>query len=80
MLRVTFSSVSFGSILLHLPQILLGRYSSRMNPQSGYLSGRCERVEVTGLARYTLDGEEFECDPDRAVIVRVGVPLRFVLP
>jgi len=63
-----------------LPQILAGRYSTQMNAGGGYLSGRCERAEVTGLARYTLDGEMFECDPKRPVVVRVGALLRFALP
>ncbi len=79
-LRVTAVTGKARGFFLHLPQMLLGRYSSRMTPQAGYLSGRCERVEVTGLARYVLDGEEFDCDPSRPVVVRVGPSLRFVRP
>jgi diacylglycerol kinase family enzyme len=79
-LRLTVVTARARGFFLHLPQILLGRYCSRMTPQAGYLSGRCERVEVTGLARYVLDGEEFDCDPARAVVIRVGPSLRFVVP
>ncbi len=66
-------------VLMRLPRMLLGRYSPDMIPQDGYLSGRCEQIVVTGLARYTLDGEKFACDPARPVTIRIGAPLRFVL-
>lgn len=79
-LRITAVTGKARGFFLHLPQVLLGRYSSRMMPQSGYLSGRCERVEVVGLSRYVLDGEEFDCDPSRPVVIRVGPSLRFVRP
>ncbi len=79
-LRITAVAGSARGFWWRLPQILVGRYSSRMNPRSGYLSGHCERVEITGLARYTLDGEKFECDPGRPVVIRVGSLLRFVRP
>jgi hypothetical protein len=67
-------------VLSRLPRMLLGRYTADMHPRDGFLSGRCEQIEVTGLARYTLDGEKFECDPTRPVTIRVGAPVRFVLP
>ncbi|MET0984304.1 MAG: hypothetical protein ABW034_02745, partial [Steroidobacteraceae bacterium] len=63
-----------------LPRVLLGRFTSRMNPEHGYLSGRCERLEVLGLERYTLDGEKFETDPTRPVVIRRGPTLRFIVP
>jgi Diacylglycerol kinase catalytic domain len=60
-----------------LPRLLAGRYSKSMNTGSGYLSGRCERVLVTGLAGYSLDGERFDTDPARPVLISPGPRLRF---
>ena len=43
-----------------------------MNLDNGYLSGHCERVRITGLAGYVLDGERFDTDPARPVVDRPG--------
>ena len=63
-----------------LPRLLTGRYSKAMNVDSGYLSGRCERVQITGLAGYVLDGERFDTDPTRPVVITPGPRLRFFSP
>ena len=44
------------------------------------LSGRSERVEITGLLGYALDGEEYDTDPVRPVFITAGPRLRFLLP
>ena len=51
-----------------------------MNLDHGYLSGRCEHVQVTGLAGYVLDGERFDTDPARPVVITPGPGLRFYSP
>ncbi len=63
-----------------LPRLLTGRYSKTMNLDTGYLSGNCERVQVTGLAGYVLDGERFDTDPARPVVITSGARLRFFVP
>ena len=63
-----------------LPRLLTGRYSKAMNPDNGYLSGNCEHVQVTGLAGYVLDGEHFDTDPARPVVITPGPRLRFFSP
>ncbi len=63
-----------------LPRLLTGRYVPAMNPENGYLSGRCEQLTVSGLAGYSLDGEAFDTDPGRPVTITVGPRLRFVCP
>lgn len=63
-----------------LPRLLTGRYSASMTTEAGYLSGRCERLSVTGLAGYSLDGEAFDADPTRPVTITAGPRLRFVCP
>ena len=37
----------------------------------------CERVQITGLAGYVLDGERFDTDPARPVAIVPGPRLRF---
>lgn len=63
-----------------LPRLVLGRFSERMNLEHGYLSGRCDRIEVLGLSGYALDGETFDTDPARPVVIRSGPRLRFLRP
>lgn len=60
-----------------LPRLLTGRYSAAMNVDNGYLSGHCEQVRIGGLAGYVLDGERFDTDPARPVVVDPGPRLRF---
>ncbi|MDO9314966.1 MAG: diacylglycerol kinase family protein [Burkholderiaceae bacterium] len=63
-----------------LPRLLTGRYSKAMNAEKGYLSGRCEHVQITGLTGYMLDGEPFDADPTRPVTITAGPRLRFLKP
>lgn len=63
-----------------LPRLLTGRYSKTMTPENGYLSGRCERLRIEGLPGYVLDGERFDTDPARPVVVAPGPRLRFLSP
>ena len=63
-----------------LPRLLTGRYSKNMNTESGYLSGRCTRVAISGLSSYMLDGEPFDADPTRPVMITAGPRLRFLKP
>ena len=60
-----------------LPRLLTGRFSRPMTAANGYLSGSCERAEITGLSGYSLDGEAFDTDPARPVLFRRGPRLRF---
>lgn len=63
-----------------LPRLLTGRYLASMNADNGYLSGRCGRLQVTGLAGYSLDGEAFDTDPARPITITTGPCLRFLSP
>lgn len=63
-----------------LGNLLRGRFKVHMTPENGYLSGGSERIEVWGLRGYTLDGEEFGCDPARPVLIRGGARLEFLQP
>ena len=60
-----------------LPRLLTGRFSATMTTADGYLSGGCEHAEITGLSGYSLDGEAFDTDPARPVVLRRGPRLRF---
>jgi diacylglycerol kinase family enzyme len=63
-----------------LGDLLRGRFGKHMTPEGGYLSGGSEHIEVWGLRGYTLDGEEFACDPARPVLIRGGARLEFLRP
>ena len=63
-----------------LPRLLTGRYTPAMNADNGYLSGRCDRVQIGGLATYMLDGEPFDADPSQPVTLSAGPRLRFIRP
>lgn len=79
-LRVT--AVGDGAVAFwrSLPRLLTGRFSARMTPAQGYLSGRGASVSVTGLDGYTLDGQSFDCDPARPVVIRSGPRIAFLQP
>lgn len=79
-LRVTSVTRSAPRFWRSLPRLVTGRYSALMNADEGYLSGRCERLEITGLAGYTLDGEEYDADPGRPLVITAGPRLRFLTP
>ncbi|CAN5129349.1 diacylglycerol kinase family protein [soil metagenome] len=61
-----------------LPRVVVGRFSASMTKETGYLSGHGERMTITGLKSFSLDGEPFEVDPTLPVTIRTGPRLRFV--
>ncbi len=65
---------------LRLPTLAMGRFTPRMSPERGFLSGRCSGLEVLGLSGYALDGEKFEADPARPVRIGPGPRLTFLCP
>lgn len=77
-LRVTAVSRRAPRFRRSLPRILTGRFTAAMDAEHGYLSGRCERLQITGLSGYCLDGEEFDTDPARPVVVTAGRHLRLL--
>lgn len=60
-----------------LPRLLTGRFAPAMDAAHGYVSGGFARVEITGVGGYCLDGESYEADPQRPLILRRGARLRF---
>jgi hypothetical protein len=78
--RLTCVSESAPHFWRSLPRLLTGRYTPAMNLDNGYLSGRCDRVQISGLGGYMLDGEGFDTDPTRPVIISAGPRLRFIRP
>lgn len=79
-IRVTSVSRNAPGLWRSLPRLLTGRYSASMTPERGYLSGRCDGVQISGLAGYMLDGEPFDADPTRPVALSAGPRLRFLRP
>ena len=78
--RMTAVSRAAPRVWRSVPRLLTGRYSASMNAATGYLSGRCERLQITGLAGYMLDGEAFDADPTRPLTITTGPRLRFLRP
>lgn len=79
-LRLTSVSADAPRFWRSLPRLVSGRFSPAMNVDRGYLSGRCERAQISGLAHYMLDGEAFDADPGRPLILSTGPRLRFWVP
>ncbi|TDU28920.1 diacylglycerol kinase-like protein [Panacagrimonas perspica] len=79
-LRLTAITAGALAFWTCLALVATGRFFEFMNIRRGYLSGRCDRVEVMGLRHYALDGEEFEADPSRPVIISSGLQLSFLRP
>lgn len=78
--RLTAITAQAARFWRRLPRLLLGHFDAEMVPQNGYLSGRFERVEVHGLGSYALDGEMFDTDPARPVVLCGGRSIRFLQP
>jgi hypothetical protein len=77
-LRFTAIAARGPGMWARLPWLLSGRFTRSMDPARGYFSGRCDALRVLGLTRYTLDGEEFDADPTRPVLIRKGPPFSFL--
>lgn len=76
-MRLTAVSRHASRFYRSLPRLLTGRFSRTMDAAHGYLSGGCARVEIKGLGGYSLDGEAYDTDPARPVVIRRGPSLRF---
>jgi len=63
-----------------LPRLITGRFSAAMDAGAGYLSGRCGEVRIGHLERITLDGQEFNLDPEATLRVLTGPTFRFLRP
>jgi hypothetical protein len=63
-----------------LPGLIGGRLDNNMKTPAGYLSGRVEYVNISGLSGYSLDGEAFATDPSRPVRLCSGMRLRILRP
>jgi hypothetical protein len=79
-LRLTAVSRAAPRFVAALPRLLTGRFAPWMNTGQGYLSGRADRIEVTGLAGYVLDGEEYLADPALPLVMSCGPRLSFLVP
>jgi diacylglycerol kinase family enzyme len=75
-LRVSAATATATRFWRNFPAMLRGRFSSSMDQQHGYLSGRCSTAEVLGIDRYALDGETFAADPALPLRIEPGFALR----
>lgn len=79
-MRVTAVTATASRFWRRLPGLLTGHFAPEMNLQDGYLSGSYDRIEVMGLSGYSLDGETFDTDPARPVLILGGPHLRLLQP
>lgn len=77
-LRLTAVHGRTTSFAGRLPKLLAGRFDAAMSPANGWLSGPCDHAVVSGLRHAMLDGEPFDCDPSRPLILGAGPHLRFL--
>ena len=79
-LRVAAMALRARHFWRSLPRLVTGRYTASMDAASGYLSGRCGQLKIMGLSGYSLDGEAFDVDPSKPVVITPGPRLRFLVP
>jgi diacylglycerol kinase (ATP) len=79
-LRVTAVRSNAEDFWMRVPRIARGRYATDMTPVAGYLSGRCDRIEVSGLRTVALDGQELDVDPAYPIIITAGLEFEFLQP
>lgn len=76
---VRFAAVAARGITLWTELALLAMGRPRSGDAGDKLChGRCDALHLHGLSSYTLDGEEFQADPARPVLVRSGPPITFL--
>jgi diacylglycerol kinase (ATP) len=63
-----------------VPRIVRGRFTEQMNAAAGYLSGRCEHIEIAGLPSVSLDGQELELDSTMPLSIAAGPEFEFLQP
>jgi hypothetical protein len=78
LVRMTAITADAPAFWRHLPRVLTGHFTADMSPQHGYLSGRFERVTITGLRSCCLDGEMFDTNPAQPVLLAAGPPVRML--
>jgi hypothetical protein len=78
--RLTAVAANARQFWRNLPGMFKGSFGADMTLRQGYLSGRFESVEVTGMDGYALDGELFAADPARPVRLSGGIQLRVLRP
>ena len=61
-----------------LPRLLSGRYAAGMTPSDGYLSQRGDAFQLLGLQSISLDGQDFNFDPERPISIDAGLDLEFL--
>jgi hypothetical protein len=77
-LRLTAIAATAQQFWRRLPKTLRGAYDAEMSVEHGYLSGRFDCAQVTGLDGYSLDGEPSATPGGQQVSLGCGVPLRLL--
>jgi hypothetical protein len=80
LVRLTAVSNDAERFWRRIRRLLSGRHDAGMTPETGYLSGRCNQISIKGLKHISLDGQEYDFDPDLPVTIRTGRPFRFLHP
>lgn len=78
--RLTAISAQAPRFWLTLPGLLRGRLNPALRAETGYLSGRTERVVVRGLNAICVDGQEYDLDPTLDLVLDPGPAIRFLTP
>lgn len=79
-LRITAIKAGAKRLPLRLPKVARGRFSADMNHENGYISGRCKKIMINNINSVTLDGQEFDLDPNHPLEISAGPVFRFLRP
>ncbi len=79
-LRITAIRTGAKRLPLRLPRVVRGRFSTAMDEESGYISGRCNHIVINNIRSITLDGQEFDLDETHPLEISPGPVFRFLRP
>ena len=79
-IRVTAVHAGARSFKRSFPRLLRGRFKPWMNIKNGYLSGSCDGILINNIRQITLDGQEFDLNPEKPLRVIPGPAFRFLRP
>ena len=78
--RITAIHARARAFKRNFPNLLRGKFKPSMDTKSGYLSGNCNSILIKNINQITLDGQEFDLNPEQPLRVSPGPVFRFLRP
>lgn len=78
--RITAIHARARAFKRNFPSLLRGKFKPSMDIENGYLSGNCNTVLIKNINQITLDGQEFDLNPEQPLHISPGPVFRFLRP